>query len=375
VVWLPDNERDEYLQQISQLAAKRGAENAETGTGPLTTGVQSPFPPPIVFEGNALADPAENPGLKELLAAGSWPETCPVPHSWLGSAVAIKEPTAASFIRQNGSNLLLVGHRDEAALGVLANCIISLAAQHAPEGGKGEGGKGDRPLNDRDPVPFSGSASIPGVFSGARFYILNGIRVDAPEAGFWNRLDSALPHVMKIADPRGTADLLGEISAELALRQERSEEHAPPIYLIIYNLARFRELRKDDDFSFSSLDNGKPPSPAKQFNTIVREGPALGIHTLAWCDSYNNVIRFLDRQSLRDFEMRVAFQMNATDSSNLMDSPDASRLGIHVAIFYDESQGRMEKFRPYGLPTSEWLSLVKNQLSSRIKNHAQPRGG
>jgi DNA segregation ATPase FtsK/SpoIIIE, S-DNA-T family len=348
VVWLPDNERDEYLQEISQLAAKRAAENAEKGTGPLATGVLSPFPPPIVFEGNVLADPAKNPGLQESLACDSWPETCPVPHSWLGSAVAIKEATAASFVRQNGSNLLLVGHRDEAALGVLANCIISLAAQHAPEEGKGEG-----------------------AISGSRFYILDGIRGDAPEAGFWNRLDSALPHTMRIADPRGTADMLGEISAELASRQERYAEHSPPIYLIIYNLARFRDLRKDDDFSFSSLDAGKPPSPAKQFNAIVREGPALGIHTLVWCDSYNNVNRFLDRQGLRDFEMRVLFQMNATDSSNLMDSPDASRLGVHVAIFYDESQGRMEKFRPYGLPTSEWLSEVKKQLSSRVKNHAQ----
>jgi len=309
-----------------------------------------------VFEGNVLANPSDNPVLKELLAAGSWPETCPVAQAWLGSAVAIKESTAASFIRQNGSNLLLVGHRDEAALGVLANCIISLAAQHAPEGGKGDG-----TLNDRGPAPFSG----------ARFYILDGIRADAPEAGFWSRLDSALPQAMKIADPRGTVDLLGEISAELASRQERSEEDAPPIYLIIYNLARFRDLRKDDEFSFSSLDSSKPPSPAKQFNAIVREGPALGIHTLAWCDSFNNVNRFLDRQGLRDFEMRVLFQMNATDSSNLMDSPDASRLGIHVAIFYDESQGRMEKFRPYGLPTNEWLAWIKNQFASRTKNHVQ----
>ena len=105
VVWLPDNERDEYLQQISQLAAKRVAEN------------QSPFPPPIVFEGNVLADPEENPGLKELLAGESWPETCPVPHAWLGSAVAIKESTAASFVRQNGSNLLLVGHQGRGGIG------------------------------------------------------------------------------------------------------------------------------------------------------------------------------------------------------------------------------------------------------------------
>ena len=93
---------------------------------------------------------------------------------------------------------------------MLANCIISLAAQHAPEVGKGEVGKGTEPLTDRESVTISGA------ISGARFYILDGIRGDAPEAGFWSRLDSALPHGMKIADPRGTADLLGEISAELA---------------------------------------------------------------------------------------------------------------------------------------------------------------
>jgi hypothetical protein len=330
VVWLPDSERDDYLQRIEQLAAQKKRASV----------------PPIVFEGNVLANPSDNLGLKELLLAQSWPETCVAPQAWLGSAVAIKDPTAAVFLRQNSSNLLLVGHREEAALGVLANAMISLAAQHAP----GEGN------NDAH---------------GARFYILDGIRADAPEAGIWNQLESALPHAMKIANPRVAADLLGEISAELASRQEQSLEHGPPIYLFLYNLARFRDLRKDDDFSYSSLDAGKPASPAKQFNAILREGPALGIHTILWCDSYNNVSRFLDRQGMRDFEMRVLFQMNATDSSNLMDTPDASRLGIHVAIFYDESQGRMEKFRPYGLPSNEWLALVKKQLQSRIKNHVQ----
>ncbi|MGD0653338.1 MAG: FtsK/SpoIIIE domain-containing protein [Thermoguttaceae bacterium] len=338
VVWLPDNERDEYLQQITHLAEKAAKK----------------FTPPIVFEGNVLANPVDNPGLKEVLTAPSWPETGPAQQAWLGSAVAIKDPTSAAFIRQNGSNLLLVGHRDEAALGVISNCIVSLAAQHSPGDGKGDGGKD------------GGKGDI-----GAKFYILDGIRADAPEAGFWNRLKSALPHSVKIATPRDTADVLGEISAELALRQEQSETHGPPIYLVIFNLARFRDLRKEDEFSFSSIDGGKPPSPAKQFNTIVREGPALGIHTLLWCDSYNNVIRFLDRQNLRDFDMRVLFQMNATDSSSLMDTPDASRLGIHVAIFYDESQGRMEKFRPYGLPSNEWLAWVKKQLSSKTINHVQ----
>jgi DNA segregation ATPase FtsK/SpoIIIE, S-DNA-T family len=265
-----------------------------------------------------------------LIAAGSWPQSCPAPIVWLGTAVAIKDPTSAALLRQNGSNLLVVGHREEAALGVLANGLLSLASQFPPS-------------------------------VGVRFYVLDGIRADAPEVGLWNRVAQSLPHEVKIVNPRGTADVLGEISAKLAARQQQSQEHGPPIYLFIYNIARFRDLRKEDDFSFSSMDEGKAQSPAKQFLNILREGPALGIHTLVWCDTYNNVSRFFDRQGLRDFELRVLFQMNATDSSNLMDTPDASRLGVHVAISYDEGQGRMEKFRPFGLPSSEWLAELKRR--------------
>ena len=75
----------------------------------------------------------------------------------------------------------------------------------------------------------------------------------------------------------------------------------------------------------------------------------------------------LDRQSLQDFEMRVLFQMNANDSSSLIDSPEAARLGVHRAIFYDEGQGLMEKFRPYGLPSTEYLAWVKQHLHQRPK--------
>ena len=70
---------------------------------------------------------------------------------------------------------------------------------------------------------------------------------------------------------------------------------------------------------------------------------------------------------MRDFEMRILFQMNASDSSSLMDTPEASRLGVHRAFFYDEGQGRMEKFRPYGLPSVEWLAEVKKRLEGRGK--------
>ncbi len=146
----------------------------------------------------------------------------------------------------------------------------------------------------------------------------------------------------------------------------------PPIYLLIYNLGRFRDLRKEDDYSFGREDD-KPATPGKMFTAILRDGPACGIHTVAWADSYATVNRLLDRQSLRDFDLRVLFQMNATDSSSLMESPDAARLGVHRAIFYDGGHGQMEKFRPYGLPSAQWLAEVQRQLFRRCESKADAR--
>jgi hypothetical protein len=190
------------------------------------------------------------------------------------------------------------------------------------------------------------------------------MRADAPESGFWDRLAAVVPQPVRRAGVREAAALVAEIAAELAARQQAAHENYPPIYLFVYNLGRFRDLRKEDDYGFSSGDQ-QPASPAKQFAAILREGPPLGIHTLVWCDTYSNVTRILDRHSLQDFEMRVLFQMNGNDSSALMDSPDAARLGVHRAILYDEGQGLVEKFRPYGLPSPEFLAWIKEQLGPR----------
>jgi hypothetical protein len=88
---------------------------------------------------------------------------------------------------------------------------------------------------------------------------------------------------------------------------------------------------------------------------------------LVWCDSLNNLNRSFDRPSLRELEMRVLFQMNAADSSTLIDNPLASKLGVHRALFHSEDRSVPEKFRPYGLPTEEWLSWVKQRLCERLK--------
>jgi len=342
VVWLPDEQRERYLQRLREWALERNYAPS----------------PAIVFEGNLPADPGKNPALHGLLAAPAWPGDAPAVKAWLGSPVSIKEPTAAVFVRQGGSNLLVVGHNEEEALGILATGLLSLAAQHAPgDPGGGEVGRISNPSRS---------------YSAARFYVLDGTRPDVPQAGYWGRLASVVPHQTKVAPPRGAAGLIAEIAAELERRESSGQDNAPPIYLVIHDLARFRDFRKaEDDFGFSRSDEGKPASPAQQFRTILREGPALGIHALMWADSYTTAVRTVDRQGLEDVEMRVALRMNAGDSSSLIDSPLASQLGIHRAIFDDQSQGRLEKFRPYGPPSSQWLDWVHTRLHERFA--AEPR--
>jgi hypothetical protein len=159
---------------------------------------------------------------------------------------------------------------------------------------------------------------------------------------------------------RDAAATIAALAAEVDRRATAGDDTAEPILLVIYDLARFRDLKKSDDFSFS--DDGPPTG--KQFAAVLRDGPAVGVHAIVWCDAYNNLQRWLDRQALRDLEMRVLFQMSVTDSSNLMDSPAASRLGPHLAYYYSEELGEAEKFRPYALPSTDWLAEIHRAAAS-----------
>src|SRR5271157_2969901 len=87
---------------------------------------------------------------------------------------------------------------------------------------------------------------------------------------------------------------------------------------------------------------------------------------LLWCDMLTNLNRTLDRQGLRECGLRVLFQMNAADSSHLLDSPLASRLGRNRALYFHDEMAQPEKFRPYGLPSLAWLEQVKRRLHSQL---------
>jgi hypothetical protein len=132
-------------------------------------------------------------------------------------------------------------------------------------------------------------------------------------------------------------------------------------------VAQFRDLRVgEDDYSFSFSSNGKPPSPDKRFREILKEGPAVGVHVLLWCESYNSLTRTVDRLAMREIEFRVAMQMSATDSTSLIDSPAATLLGEHRALLYRDDLGTQTKFRPYGRPSKEWLAWAGQFFEHKV---------
>ncbi|MDA8377841.1 MAG: FtsK/SpoIIIE domain-containing protein [Planctomycetia bacterium] len=310
VAWLPDEKRDHYLEQISRRSALAAVQRE----------------PPVIFEGNAPADVGTNKHLAALLQS-STPVVAPTAvQAWIGEPVAIKEPTVLTLRRQSGSNVLLVGQQEEQSLSVMVWALVSMAAQYPS--------------------------------TGAKFHIMDGTAADSRLAGMFARLTPVLRHEINIVEWRVIPETIHSLTEELRRRLSEEPVGFPEIFLFIYGLQRYRMLRKsDDDFSFSLSggDAAKAANPAKEFSELLRDGPGVGIHIVAWVDTLASLERTIERSAQREFDNRVLFQMSASDSSSLIDSPAANNLGFYRAMACSEERGVMEKFRPYALPSSQWI--------------------
>ncbi|MCB1125247.1 MAG: ATP-binding protein, partial [Verrucomicrobiae bacterium] len=317
VVWLDDVTRDGALRRVRERAAAAGLTDSA----------------PLVFEGNAPSDVRENSLLRQALAKPA-PGATGVGRAWLGAPNAIKGPTEAVFERQSGNHLLVVGQRDEEILTMLGLSTISLAAQF--------------------PI------------GGAQFVVLSRTPADSAERRFLERVAAVVPQGVELVRGGGVGEALTALVAELDRRSDPTlAETAPPVYVLVHDLARFKELRQEDEFSFSLEDSGGAPTPAAQFQRVVSDGAAHGIHLICTCDSGNTLGRFLNRKAMSEFEMRVVFQMSANDSALLIDTPKANALGLYRAIFLDGQEGVLETFRPYAMPGPDWLDEVAQALRQR----------
>ncbi|MBN1505267.1 MAG: hypothetical protein JW955_00390 [Sedimentisphaerales bacterium] len=312
--WLSDACRDSCLTHVTELARTR----------------QTAYAPMVVFEGSAPADITENRLLAQCLERGAQVAEIATPRIWLGAPVTMKDPTAVTLRRQGGANLLLVGQRDDVAVNLLSAALVALASQ----------------------LPHRS----------AQFVILDGSASDSPHAGTLARVASALPHTCRFVAWPDVQAVLAELARETQRRMQDNQHDAPAIILMVYGLQRYRVLRRSEDVLGLSFDSTAEPRPDVQFSELLREGPSVGIHVLAWADTLSTLERTLDRQTVHEFDGRVLFQMSAADSSNLIDSPVANQLGLHRALLYSEEQGGLEKFRPYDTPKDDWLAYVRKKL-------------
>jgi S-DNA-T family DNA segregation ATPase FtsK/SpoIIIE len=258
---------------------------------------------------------------------------------WLGAPNSIKGPTEAVFQRQSGNNLLLVGQRDETMLGLLSVGLVSLAAQY--------------PLGS------------------ARFLLCDGTAPGTSQREYIERIIQAIPHPITLTKAGDLAEVMQDLGTEMNRRAEAPDaEAAPPVFLFIHGLQKYSKLRYEEDFGFSTGDTDAPPNPALLLNNLICEGTRLGFHVVATCDTWNNVSRYLSRKAFSEFEMRVLFQMSANDSASLIDNPKASMLGLHRALFYNAQEGYLETFRPYALPSREWVEQVARNLARLLKGES-----
>jgi hypothetical protein len=307
ISWLSDDERNDALMKVRKIADEKSLQTSSVS----------------VFEGNAPARIEDNRELGTQLAQRPTLAKSPnVVAAALGEAVAIKPPTAVAIRSRPGSNVLVIGQQDEQALAVLSTMALSITAQ--------------TPQAD------------------TQFFILDATPADSALHGKLAEVVTTLPAKSTDVGYRDVPNTVIKLADELRARQA-SGETAPAIYVLINGLQRYRELRKTEEsfsFSMSTSDDDAPKAQAadKAFAELIKEGPSLGIHVLAWCDTVAALDRTFDRPMLREFDNRVLFQMSAADSSFLIDSPAANKLGFYRAIYFSEEQGVIEKFRPYGVP-------------------------
>ncbi len=308
VVWVSEAEQRASLKAL----AKRAAAHPPAVPRPL-----------VVFEGNQPAEIEANPELMEIVASGERKSEGD-DRAWLGEPNAIKGHTEVRFLPASGSNLLVVGQRREAAFAMMASSILSLAAQHEP--------------ND------------------LKVFILDGGGHEPEYTGHFENLITAVPHKVGRYDLRTAADAVKVVSEILIAREEGAEDRAP-VYVFAFGLQRLRMLRREDEFA-SPFGDDQPESSGELFATILTDGPPQNIHTLIWCDTVPNLQRTLSRKALREFDVRVLFQMSAADSSELIESSAANRLGLTNALLAMESQGTFEKFRPYAIPDGALMRKI-----------------
>jgi len=151
--------------------------------------------------------------------------------------------------------------------------------------------------------------------------------------------------------------VLEDLAREVDRRVDEEDLRSPARVLFLHGLHRARDLE-----AAAGLADPFSDEPADDLLTllgrILRNGPEVGVHTVAWADSVGTLERRLSRTMQREFEHRVAGQMSRDDSSTFVDGEAASLLRSHQVVVLDDETGTQLRAASYTPPSSTWLSSL-----------------
>ena len=274
---------------------------------------------PFVFEGNIPGEICDNPDIRKLLTKE--------PNSknliYYGEPNAIRPALSTNLEALSGQNVLIIGQNEESALSIIITAVSSVGLNHSADK--------------------------------AKFYIFDGSSSDQPREGIFNSLKEALPHEIKIITPTQAETAVQEI-------KELEKSTDEKVFLFFHGFQKFRKLKQEDSFSWDD----EATSPGKTISEIFNEGPEKNIFSIVWCDSWNSLSRMAPRKILNDFEYRILYQISQADSVSIMDSPEATKLGLHTALLFYDQTGESTKFRPFALPNTKWFEKLKDHYADKV---------
>jgi len=326
IAWLEESRREEAIRaMLAHQAATHGREYSM-----------------VVFEGN-VAPTVEMCGpLNAWLNSSDDVTRKPVDALavWLGEPVAISAPSCIELRRASGQNLLIVGQDENQVDSLMACTILSTCCR--PSGESGESGADEQ---SRQPTVT----------------LLHDARDVDSQQRFVELQKTLQLESLVLKGPADCDAVVEELFHSVVAREGDSALASGPEHvLVVRNIGQFRGLRKDeDDFGLGGFGEAKAQTVSSMFSDILKRGPLVGIHVVVWSDTFSNAVRWLSNSLLREFEVRIAFRMNQTDSASLVDTPVAASLAQGRAIIYRDQTGTTEKFRPFAWPSEQWLrSLV-----------------
>ncbi len=275
----------------------------------------------VVFEGHKLAL-WDTTVIGKLASNPAWV---------LGDSVSIEPPVQRGLARAPGRNAMVVSNQEDLVASVVGSWVAT------------------------ETLRASGDV---------QFWLLDGSRSEEPSLQSLVQACKSQKNC-KVTTLREIEQTMQSLGEELLRRSTEPDGDYSTLVVVVLNLGRFRELRREEDYSFGGVSEGAV-KPDAVLAKLLADGPSLGIHVCLCADSASTLSRWLSRGSLRDIELRILGQMSGSDSNQLIDSNQANRLDRHVMLVHDDSDGRSVKFRPFTMESV--VSGLKSDASRKTDN-------